>query len=113
MRIIRSGENSKQHLEVGKGSNAFFNVGNLNILKIGQPTHVSVSAMNLTVTPPEIALHCLREVYPSVLCCDRHPIIVTIETSVTHLPTAESNYHYKNADAVSYEADEGGNIIPD
>ena len=87
------------------------NISNLNILNTGQPTHVSGSAIDLTVTSLEIASACMWEVYPSVLSSDHHPIIVTIERPVIHQLTPESSYSYKKAD--SYKADEVWNSIPD
>ena len=63
------------------------NISNLNILNTGQPTHVSESAIDLTVTSAEIASDGIWEVYPSVLSGDHHSIIVTIETPVIYQPT--------------------------
>ena len=74
------------------------NIRNLNIVNTEQPTHVSGSAIDLTVTSPEIASDCIWEVYPSVLSSDHHPIIVTIETPVIHQPTPENSYSYKKVD---------------
>ena len=79
----------------GRNLEQIFANNNLNILNTGCLTHVSSSVLDLTIASPRITANTIREVYPSVLTSDHHPIIIPYETPTSRPPSQERSYNLR------------------
>ena len=68
-----------------------------NMLNDGTATHISGTAIDLTITSPELTKDCYWHVYGSVLISDHFPIILTIAKPLYQIPVQTERFNYKKA----------------
>jgi len=94
----------------------FLNENSLNVLNERVPTHISGTAIDLSIVSPEVATYASHRVMSSVLSSDHFPILVTLDGNQrTELP---ESYNFKKArwndykaDKIWYELDSGENEV--
>ena len=83
----------------------------LNMLNSGAPSHTSDTAIELTITSPEVTPDCECQVYESVVNSDHFPIILTIAKSSNEIEPG-SNFNYKKANWQEYSREKVWKELP-
>jgi len=84
---------------------------NLNIINSGEGTHISGTAIDLTIASPELDPHLMWEVLPSILSSDHHPIVIKLESPARCVNNTEG-YNFKRANWKGYTDDPLWQSIP-
>ena len=69
----------------------------LNMLNDGSATHISGTAIDVTITSPKLTPDCYWQVYGLVLNSDHFPIILAIAKPPHHIPVQTRRFNTKKA----------------
>ena len=83
----------------------------LNMLNNGASTHISGTAIDVTITSPEVTPDCDWQVYESVLNSDHFAIILTIAKPPSQTEPG-GNFNYKKANWQEYSLDKVWKELP-
>ena len=77
----------------------------LNCLNDGSPTHISGTAIDITVVSPTLALDMHWSALPSVLSSDHYPIVFTITSANRETRDQPERYNFKKGNWKEYRED--------